>query len=53
MIKIMKLNKLINQIDTISIKGNDAIVEVTNVTFDSRKVKKGVAFVAIKGGKDE
>ncbi|MBE50787.1 MAG: UDP-N-acetylmuramoyl-L-alanyl-D-glutamate--2,6-diaminopimelate ligase [Flavobacteriales bacterium] len=49
----MKLNTLINQIDTISIKGNDAIVEIIDVTFDSRKVKRGVAFVAITGEKDD
>ncbi|MGP1453796.1 MAG: UDP-N-acetylmuramoyl-L-alanyl-D-glutamate--2,6-diaminopimelate ligase [Segatella oris] len=44
----MKLNELLKNITPIKIIGNDD-VEITGVNIDSRRIKKGHLFVAMKG----
>lgn len=44
----MKLQELLKNIEPIQIVG-DADVEVSGVNIDSRKIKEGHLFVAIKG----
>lgn len=45
----MKLSKLINSVRIIHVAGNEADLEIRGVTIDSRNVKEGWMFVAIKG----
>ncbi len=45
----MKISKLLNNIKVVTITGNQE-PEVKSVCFDSREVKDGALFVAIKGG---
>ena len=44
----MKLNELLKNVKPLAIKGNDQ-VEIAGVKIDSRQVKPGCLFVAIKG----
>lgn len=44
----MKLQELLKNIEPIQIVG-DADVEVSGVNIDSRKIKEGHLFIAIKG----
>ena len=44
----MKLEKLINEINVIELRG-DISKEVSGIQIDSRKVEKGHLFVAVKG----
>ena len=44
----MKLNELLKNITPIKIVGNDN-VEITGVNIDSRRIKAGHLFVAIRG----
>ena len=44
----MKLNELLKNVKPLAIKGNDQ-VEIVGVKIDSRQVKPGCLFVAIKG----
>jgi len=45
----MKLNKLIQNIDVVSVIGNPEEKEINNVTNNSKDVNSGSLFVAIKG----
>ena len=44
----MKLNEVLKNITPIKIVGNDN-VEITGVNIDSRRIKAGHLFVAIRG----
>ena len=44
----MKLKELLKDITVLAIKGSDD-VEVTGVNIDSRRIKEGYLFVAMKG----
>ncbi|MBT4483263.1 MAG: UDP-N-acetylmuramoyl-L-alanyl-D-glutamate--2,6-diaminopimelate ligase, partial [Candidatus Latescibacteria bacterium] len=44
----MKLNELINGIETVEITG-DTSVEISSLAYDSRKVTPGALFVAVRG----
>lgn len=44
----MKLKELLKNITVLAIKGSDD-VEVTGVNIDSRRIKEGHLFVAMKG----
>ena len=44
----MKLSRLLEKIDCISVNGN-VDTEITSIEYDSRKVKKGSLFVCLKG----
>jgi len=44
----MRLDQIIKNISIVSISG-DLTVEITNVTFDSRKVEPGSLFIAVDG----
>ena len=44
----MKLNELLKDIPTIAIAGNED-VEITGVNIDSRRIKEGHLFIAMKG----
>jgi len=44
----MKIEKLLNGIDVVSLTGEKNVV-ISNVAFDSRNVTKGSLFVAVKG----
>lgn len=43
-----RLKDILNEINTLEVRGNTDF-DVRNVTFDSRKVKQGDLFVAVKG----
>lgn len=45
---MMKIEKLLNGIDVVSLTGEKNVV-ISNVAFDSRNVTKGSLFVAVKG----
>lgn len=45
----MKLDKLIQNIEVISVIGNPETKEINNITNNSRDVKSGSLFVAVKG----
>ncbi|OFY40376.1 MAG: UDP-N-acetylmuramoyl-L-alanyl-D-glutamate--2,6-diaminopimelate ligase [Bacteroidetes bacterium GWF2_40_14] len=45
----MKLSKLLNSVMVLSVSGNRE-VDILSVCFDSREVKDGSLFVAVKGG---
>jgi len=47
----MLLSTLINNISAIQVIGSPELVEIENITIDSREVVKGSIFVAIKGFK--
>ena len=44
----MKLNELLNNISLVALQGND-LTEINGVDIDSRKIKSGYLFVAIRG----
>ncbi len=45
----MKLSKLLNSVKVLSVSGNRE-ADILSVCFDSREVKEGSLFVAVKGG---
>ncbi len=45
----MKLNELLNSLKAIQVTGNPETKEIDSITIDSREVKAGSLFVAIKG----
>jgi len=45
----MKLNELLNNLDAVQVAGNAELIEIDSLTIDSREVKKGSLFIAIKG----
>ena len=47
----MKLSQLLNKVHAIQVTGNAELIEVKDVTIDSRTVKNDTIFVAIKGFK--
>jgi UDP-N-acetylmuramoyl-L-alanyl-D-glutamate--2,6-diaminopimelate ligase len=49
---MMKIEKIIEGIETVSVTGNTGI-SVSGIEFDSRKVDKGSLFVAVKGYKTD
>jgi len=49
----VKLTELINNVTVVHIAGNNAEFDVRGITFDSRSVKDGWMFVAIKGFKTD
>ena len=44
----MKLNDIINGLETVSITG-DLNIDITNIAYDSRKVEENTLFICIKG----
>ena len=44
----MKLNELLNNIPLVALQGND-LTSISGVDIDSRKIKPGYLFVAIRG----
>ena len=48
----MKIEEVLKGIETISVSGAKDIV-ISGVDFDSRKVKNGSLFVAVKGYKSD
>lgn len=48
----MKLRRVINGVDVVSVKG-DTEVDIKQVIFDSREVTKGDLFVAVRGGSSD
>ena len=49
----MKLSELLNKVHAIQVTGNAELIEVKDVTIDSRTVKGNSIFVAIKGYKTD
>ncbi len=49
----MRLKALIDNIDLINIINPDYNIDISGITSDSRKVKKGCAFVAVRGFKKD
>ncbi|RJP57692.1 MAG: UDP-N-acetylmuramoyl-L-alanyl-D-glutamate--2,6-diaminopimelate ligase [Ignavibacteriales bacterium] len=49
----MKLSQLLNNVKTIHVTGNAELIEIKDITIDSRAVKKDSLFVAIKGYKTD
>lgn len=47
----MKLSQLLNNVKTIHVTGNAELIDIKDITIDSRTVKKDSLFVAIKGFK--
>jgi UDP-N-acetylmuramoyl-L-alanyl-D-glutamate--2,6-diaminopimelate ligase len=48
----MKIKELLSGIDILSISG-DALIDISGLSYDSRKVEKGHVFVAIQGEKSD
>ena len=44
----MKLNNILNGLETVSITG-DLNIDITNIAYDSRKVEENTLFICIKG----
>ncbi len=51
--KLMLLHNLINSLSVIQIVGSPELVEIDNLTIDSRTAVKGSIFIAIKGFKQD
>ncbi len=49
----MKLSQLLNNVHAIQVSGNAELVDVKDITIDSRSVKNDSVFVAIKGYKTD
>ena len=48
----MKIKEILNRVDMLSISG-DTAVDISGISYDSRKVEKGHLFVAIQGEKSD
>jgi UDP-N-acetylmuramoyl-L-alanyl-D-glutamate--2,6-diaminopimelate ligase len=49
----MKLNELLNSLKAVQVAGNAEAKEIDSITIDSREVKRGSLFIAIKGEKTD
>jgi len=49
----MKLSEVLNSVHAIQVSGNAELIDVKDITFDSRAVKDSSIFVAIKGYKTD